>query len=74
MTKAKASNAYILLYAMLKNIYYLCTLYLVVALREGQNRIWLSEKCKYSVVNLAFQNPKFLRYRDQSGLNQGVET
>ncbi len=26
------------------------------------------------VVNLAFQNPKFLRYRDQSGLNQGVET
>ena len=26
------------------------------------------------VVELAFQNPKFLRYRDQFGLNQGVET
>ena len=26
------------------------------------------------IVNLAFQNPKFLRYRDQFGLNQGVET
>ena len=26
------------------------------------------------VVNLAFQNPKFLRYRDQFGFNQGVET
>jgi len=25
-------------------------------------------------VELAFQNPKFLRYRDQFGLNQGVET
>jgi|GEM_PF-4131616 len=25
------------------------------------------------VVNLAFRNPKFLRYRDQFGLNQGVE-
>ncbi len=25
------------------------------------------------VVNLAFQNPKFLRYRDQFGLNKGVE-
>ena len=30
------------------NNYYLCTLYLAVALREGQNRIWLSEKCKHS--------------------------
>ena len=26
------------------------------------------------VVNLAFKNPKLLRYRDQFGLNQGVET
>ena len=25
------------------------------------------------VVNLVFQNPKFLRYRDQFGLNQRVE-
>ncbi len=26
------------------------------------------------VVNLAFQNQKVLRYRDQFGLNEGVET
>ena len=26
------------------------------------------------VVNLAFKNPKFIRYRDQFGLNHGVET
>jgi hypothetical protein len=26
-----------------------------------------------NLVNLAFQNPKLLRYRDQFGLNQGVE-
>ena len=27
-----------------------------------------------NIVNLAFQNPKILRYRDQFGLNKRVET